>query len=71
MCRWLAYSGSPILIKEALYEGPNSLVSQSLHSRLGAEPTNGDGFGVGWYGTRGYAGRVPQHRAGLERQQPA
>jgi hypothetical protein len=21
MCRWLAYSGSPILIKEALYEG--------------------------------------------------
>ena len=50
MCRWLAYSGSPILIKEALYEGPNSLVNQSLHSRLGAEPTNGDGFGVGWYG---------------------
>ncbi len=50
MCRWLAYSGSPLLIKEALYEGPNSLVSQSLHSRLGAEPTNGDGFGVGWYG---------------------
>ena len=50
MCRWLAYSGSPMLIKEALYDGPNSLVSQSLHSRLGAEPTNGDGFGVGWYG---------------------
>jgi glutamine amidotransferase len=50
MCRWLAYSGAPILIKDALYEGPNSLVAQSLHSRLGAEPTNGDGFGVGWYG---------------------
>ena len=50
MCRWLAYSGSPILIQEALYEGPNSLVAQSLHSQLGAEPTNGDGFGVGWYG---------------------
>jgi predicted glutamine amidotransferase len=50
MCRWLAYSGSPILLREVLYEGPNSLVSQSLHSRLGAEPTNGDGFGVGWYG---------------------
>src|SRR4051812_26109461 len=50
MCRWLAYSGSPILLREALYEGPNSLVGQSLHSRLGAEPTNGDGFGVGWYG---------------------
>ena len=50
MCRWLAYSGSPILMKEALYGGENSLVDQSLHSRLGAEPTNGDGFGVGWYG---------------------
>src|ERR1700742_2117342 len=51
MCRWLASSGSPILLQEALYEGPNSLVNQSLHSRLGAEPTNGDGFGFGWYGT--------------------
>jgi predicted glutamine amidotransferase len=50
MCRWLAYSGSPILMKEVLYGGEHSLVSQSLHSRLGAEPTNGDGFGVGWYG---------------------
>ncbi len=30
--------------------GTHSLVDQSLHSRLGAETTNGDGFGVGWYG---------------------
>jgi predicted glutamine amidotransferase len=51
MCRWLAYSGSPILLKEVLYGGTHSLVDQSLHSRLGAETTNGDGFGVGWYGT--------------------
>jgi predicted glutamine amidotransferase len=50
MCRWLAYSGSPILMRQVLYGGTNSLVDQSLHSRLGAEPTNGDGFGVGWYG---------------------
>jgi glutamine amidotransferase len=50
MCRWLAYSGSPILLTEALYTPANSLVDQSLHSRLGAEATNGDGFGVGWYG---------------------
>ena len=50
MCRWLAYSGAPILLKEALYGGTNSLVDQSLHSRMGAETTNGDGFGVGWYG---------------------
>jgi predicted glutamine amidotransferase len=52
MCRWLAYSGSPLLLKEVLYGGPNSLIDQSLHSRLGAEPTNGDGFGVGWYGAQ-------------------
>src|SRR5947208_2313318 len=50
MCRWLAYSGSPVLLKDVLYGGTNSLVDQSLHSRLGAEPNNGDGFGVGWYG---------------------
>jgi predicted glutamine amidotransferase len=50
MCRWLAYSGSPLLLKEALYGPANSLIEQSLHSRLGAETTNGDGFGVGWYG---------------------
>ena len=33
--------------------------------------TNGDGFGVGWYGDRETPGCVPQHRAGLERPQPA
>jgi predicted glutamine amidotransferase len=50
MCRWLAYSGSPVLLEELLYGPENSLVVQSLHSRLGAEETNGDGFGIGWYG---------------------
>jgi predicted glutamine amidotransferase len=50
MCRWLAYSGSPVLLEELLYGQANSLVVQSLHSRLGAEETNGDGFGIGWYG---------------------
>jgi len=50
MCRWLAYSGSPVLLEELLYKPQNSLVVQSLHSQLGVEPTNGDGFGVGWYG---------------------
>jgi predicted glutamine amidotransferase len=50
MCRWLAYSGTPVLIEELLYKPAHSLIDQSLHSRLGAETTNGDGFGVGWYG---------------------
>jgi glutamine amidotransferase len=51
MCRWLAYSGSPVPLDELLFKPANSLVMQSRHSRLGAETTNGDGFGVGWYGT--------------------
>jgi predicted glutamine amidotransferase len=52
MCRWLAYSGSPVLVEELLYGRQNSLIVQSLHSRLGAEETNGDGFGIGWYGAQ-------------------
>jgi predicted glutamine amidotransferase len=49
MCRWLAYSGSPIPLDELLYKSEHSLIDQSLHSRMGVETTNGDGFGVGWY----------------------
>ena len=50
MCRWLAYSGGPVLIEDLLYKPKHSLIDQSLHSKMGAETTNGDGFGVGWYG---------------------
>ena len=50
MCRWLAYSGTPVLLEELLLKPAHSLIDQSLHSRLGVETTNGDGFGVGWYG---------------------
>jgi predicted glutamine amidotransferase len=49
MCRWLAYSGSPIPLEELLLKRDRSLIDQSLHARLGATTTNGDGFGVGWY----------------------
>ncbi|MDX6352897.1 MAG: hypothetical protein QOF84_7687 [Streptomyces sp.] len=51
MCRWLAYSGTPVLLDNVLYKPQHSLIDQSLHSRLGVETTNGDGFGVGWYST--------------------
>jgi glutamine amidotransferase len=53
MCRWLAYSGSPILLDELLYKPKHSLIDQSLHARMGVETTNGDGFGVGWYAVDG------------------
>ena len=36
MCRWLAYSGSPVLLEELLLKPRHSLIDQSLHSRLGA-----------------------------------
>ncbi|MDW4903896.1 class II glutamine amidotransferase [Streptomyces sp. ADMS] len=49
MCRWLAYSGTPMLLDDVLYRPEHSLIDQSLHSRLGVETTNGDGFGIGWY----------------------
>jgi len=50
MCRWLAYSGDPILAEDLLFRPVHSLIDQSLHSRMGATTTNGDGFGIGWYG---------------------
>lgn len=49
MCRWLAYSGSPVLLEELLLKPAHSLIDQSLHAKLGAVTTNGDGFGIGWY----------------------
>ena len=52
MCRWLAYSGSPVLLEDLLYKPEHSLIVQSMHSTMGAETTNGDGFGVGWYGVQ-------------------
>jgi glutamine amidotransferase len=39
------------LLEDLLIKPTHSLIDQSLHSTLGAETTNGDGFGLGWYGT--------------------
>jgi len=50
MCRWMAWLGQPVLIEELLFKTQHGIVDQSLHARMGAEPTNGDGFGLGWYG---------------------
>lgn len=63
MCRWLAYSGTPVRLVDLIYKPAHSLIDQSLHSRLGVETTNGDGFGVGWYAEPGspalYKSMVP------------
>jgi predicted glutamine amidotransferase len=50
MCRWMAWLGQPVLVDELLFKTQHGIVDQSLHARMGAEPTNGDGFGLGWYG---------------------
>jgi glutamine amidotransferase len=46
----MAWLGQPVLIEELLFNTQHGIVDQSLHSRMGAEPTNGDGIGLGWYG---------------------
>lgn len=49
MCRLVAYLGTEILLEEILINPVNSLIKQSLHARESSYPTNGDGFGLGWY----------------------
>lgn len=60
MCRWLAYTGSSVALKSLIIEPSHSLLMQSRFAKEnyveglpafpdGAFPTNGDGFGIGWY----------------------
>ena len=50
MCRWMAWSGQPMMIDELLFKPKHGLIDQSLHAEMGVETTNGDGYGLGWYG---------------------
>ena len=52
MCRWLAYYGGSIHLDEVVFKPEHFLTDQSLPSHLVATTTNGDGFGIGWYGSR-------------------
>ena len=52
MCRFLAYSGAPVFLEELVAAPCHSLVHQSLHATEAKTGTNGDGFGLGWYGER-------------------
>jgi predicted glutamine amidotransferase len=56
MCRWMAWRGQSVPIEELLFKPKHGIVDQSLHARMGAEPTNGDGFGLGWYRNGGQPG---------------
>jgi glutamine amidotransferase len=46
----MAWLGQQVLVEDLLFKTQHGIVDQALHSRMGAEPTNGDGFGLGWYG---------------------
>lgn len=50
MCRFLAYSGTPVFLDQLLIRPTASLISQSLAAREAKTVVNGDGCGVGWYG---------------------
>ena len=56
MCRWMAYSGQPILLEDLLFKAKHNLIDQSMCSKSAETPTNGDGFGVGWYAEAKYPG---------------
>ncbi|MGH9323104.1 MAG: class II glutamine amidotransferase [Vicinamibacteria bacterium] len=56
MCRWMGYSGGSVSLEELLFKPKHSLIDQSMSSHSPDTPTNGDGFGVGWYDARGRAG---------------
>jgi glutamine amidotransferase len=49
MCRFVAYLGLPVLMEQILVKPSNSIVMQSFSARETTIPTNGDGFGLGWY----------------------
>ena len=50
MCRWIAYKGVPAYMASLISIPAHSLVAQSLRADEAKTVTNGDGFGVGWYG---------------------
>lgn len=45
----MAYSGQPVLLEALLFKAKHNLIDQSMCSKSAGIPTNGDGFGVGWY----------------------
>jgi predicted glutamine amidotransferase len=52
MCRWVAYRGEPIYMEDVVTKPCHSLIQQSMQATEAKTGTNGDGFGIGWYGDR-------------------
>ncbi|MGO4669134.1 class II glutamine amidotransferase [Bosea sp. 2RAB26] len=62
MCRFLAYSGVPVFLEDFVASPCHSLIHQSLHAEESKTGTNGDGFGVGWYGEKPEPGQYREVR---------
>lgn len=50
MCRWIAYRGETIALEHYVTAPAHSLIAQSIEALESTARTNGDGFGLGWYG---------------------
>ena len=50
MCRWIAYRGDSIPLEHYVTAPAHSLIEQSIRALESTAATNGDGFGLGWYG---------------------
>jgi len=62
MCRWVAYRGQPIYMEEVVSKPCHSLIHQSVAATEAKTGTNGDGFGIGWYGERAAPGAYRELR---------
>jgi glutamine amidotransferase len=51
MCRWIAYRGETTALEHYVTEPEHSLITQSIQALESTASVNGDGFGLGWYGT--------------------
>ncbi len=50
MCRWIVYLGDTVPLEQYVTAPSHSLVVQSVRALESTASTNGDGFGLGWYG---------------------
>jgi predicted glutamine amidotransferase len=50
MCRWAAYRGVAIPLEQIVAAPGHSLIEQSHCASQAKTATNGDGFGIAWYG---------------------
>ncbi|NIM61086.1 MAG: class II glutamine amidotransferase [Acidobacteria bacterium] len=49
MCRYVAYLGGPLYLRDLVYEPANSLINQASDALESRTRINADGFGLGWY----------------------